>query len=131
MQAVLSQLHDDQHRNLAPARLVCHRFRELCDAQVTSHALTLHPRDAKWQLSVLQRFGNLRELHADLRYGCTEATELYALLADVVRAVPDLQALHVLCGLTSGDGRLALPFTGAASRYQGPTVCYHRLHSVA
>lgn len=114
-QVVLSELHAGAHRNLAPARLVCRRFRQLCDAQITSHALTLHPRDAAWQLSVLQRFENLRELHADLRNGCTEATELYALLADVVRTVPDLQALHVLCGLTSGDGRLALPFTGATA----------------
>jgi hypothetical protein len=113
LQFVLRKLHAGQNKHLGAARLTCKRVRTLCDALITSHALTLDQRHASWQLPILKRFLNLRDLHLDLRRGCTEREHLYALLANVVLAVPELHTLNVLCGLTNSDARLSLPLTGA------------------
>jgi hypothetical protein len=115
LQVVLRKLHDGRPRNLIASRQVCRRLRDYCDAQITCITVQLHVRDVKWQLPILARFRNLSELHMDLRHGCTKAHDLYALLADVLRAAPGLQYLHVLCGLSGGATQLAMPFTGVVA----------------
>lgn len=112
MQAVLRKLYQGVSKNLAGCRQACKRLREQCDALIDGITLQLHVHDLKWQLPILARFHNLSELHVDLRHGCKDAHELYSLLADVLRAAPGLQYLHVICGLTDGSAELAMPFTG-------------------
>ena len=114
MQAIVFNVHKSGTRHLAPLRRACRKLRDQCDALVVTHTLTLSRADATWQLPILRRFKNLCELRADLRKGCTEPRELYALLADVVRTVPELHTLHVVCGLSDSDARLELPHTGSS-----------------
>jgi hypothetical protein len=115
LQLVLQHLVGDGNvKELAHVRLSCKKLCRLCDRLVISHTLALNREDAHWQLPIIKRFRNLRDLRVDLRKSCTEPQDLYAVLADVVRTVPQLQTLHVLCGLSDSDARLALPFTGAA-----------------
>lgn len=90
-------------------RLSSKQLRACCDDLITSHTLVLDPADAQWQLEIIQRFGNLRELRVDLRRSSAEPQELYQLLARVVHCAPELQTLHVLCGRSDSSGRLALP----------------------
>ena len=106
-------MHDGALASAAPVRLASSKLRDMCDSLVTAHTLVLDRDQAVWQLPIIRRFINLRELRVDLRKSCVEPQDLYAVLADVVRTVPELQTLHVLCGLSDGAHRLALPVTGA------------------
>ena len=115
MQDILRRVQSLGVASLASCRLACKRMQSTCDRVVVSHTLALDHTLAQWQLLVIERFSNLRDLRVDLRHSCAEAHKLYGLLASIVHCAPELQTLHVLCGRSDSEGRLALPSTGVCA----------------